>query len=405
MKQSHVVSGRLSYLSFYFILAVIWGLAITPVSADTVGKPVRIGLTAEFGLKQSYSAQAIEMGIRVAIEEINGSGGVLGGRPLVLETMDDRSVPARAVENVKKFNAMDDMVAVFGARFSPVLLELLPLVHDIGMILLDPWGSADGITDNGYSPNYTFRLSLKDSLAMPAILSHAKKRGLKNVGLLLPNTAWGRSNENAAKEYVASQSGTTLVAVHWYNWGDTSLLNLYHSISAAGADVLVFVANDREGSILINEMMALPSEKRLPILSHWGVTGGQFFEKTKDVLLQLDFAVVQTFSFFATPATMRERFMATAARLYPGQRYETIQAPVGVGHGYDLTHLLAMAVDKAGSTNREEIRSALESLGPYEGLVTHLDRPFSPKNHDALGIEQVFMAKYREDGALIPLAK
>ena len=88
---------------------------------------VRIGLTAEFGLRNSFSAQAVEMGIRVAIDEINRQGGVLGGRPLVLETKDDRSVPARAIQNIKDFNAMPDMTAVFGARFSPVLVELVPL--------------------------------------------------------------------------------------------------------------------------------------------------------------------------------------------------------------------------------------------------------------------------------------
>ncbi len=405
MKQYRVALPRLSHLPLYFFVAVIFLFSSVSAYAVTSGKPVIIGLTAEFGLKQSYSAQAVEMGIRVALEEINSNGGVLGGRPLVLETLDDRSVPARGVENVKKFNVMDDVVAVFGARFSPVLLEVLPIVHEIRMILLDPWASADGITSNGYSPNYSFRLSLRDSLAMPVMLSHAKKEGLNKVGLLLPNTAWGRSNEKAAKAYIASQTETRLVAIHWYNWGDTSLLDVYNSILTTGADVLLLVANDREGGTLINEMATLPQEKRLPVLSHWGVTGGEFFERTKDALLQLDFAVVQTFSFFTAPATMRDKFMGTAAKLYPGLSYETIQAPVGVGHAYDLTHLLAMAVDKAGSTNREEIRSALENLGMYEGLVMNFDRPFSPEKHDALGIEQVFMAKYREDGALIPLEK
>ena len=59
------------------------------------------------------------MGIRVAVHEINSHGGILGGRPLILETKDDRSVPARAIENLKEFAAVKDLVAVFGARFSP----------------------------------------------------------------------------------------------------------------------------------------------------------------------------------------------------------------------------------------------------------------------------------------------
>ena len=373
------------------------------IHAETAKSPVRIGLTAEYGLKNSFSAQAVEMGIKVALHEINAQGGVLGGRPLVLETRDDRSVPARAIENIKAFNRMEDMVAVFGARFSPVLIELLPIVHETGMILLDPWGSADAITNHNYSPNFTFRLSLKDSLAMPTILSHAEQRGFKNIGLLLPNTAWGRSNLHAAEQYIASNQALALISPLWYNWGDTSLLERYTTLLENGADVLVLVANDREGSILCNEIVTLPQEQRLPILSHWGVTGGTFFEQTKDALQQLDFAVVQTFSFFKVDPARRDRFMAVAAELYSIQDFEGIDAPVGVGHAYDLTHLLAQAVEQAGSTDRAEIRTALEHLGPYQGLVANLERPFSPENHDALGLEHVFMAAYREDGVLVPL--
>ena len=40
-----------------------------------------------------------------------------------------------------------------------------------------PWAAADGIVDNGYAPNYVFRLSLRDSWAMPTMLRHAAKKG------------------------------------------------------------------------------------------------------------------------------------------------------------------------------------------------------------------------------------
>ncbi len=378
--------------------------AVSPFLAEAEEKkPVRVGLTAEYGLKNSFSAQAVEMGIRVAIDEINGAGGVLGGRPFELVTKDDRSVPARAMQNVQDFAEMEDMVAFFGARFSPVLVELTPLIHQIGMILLNPWSSADIITNHDFKPNYAFRLSLKDSLAMPAMMSHARKKGWNRMALLLPNTAWGRSNQQAAEFHAASVPEIKLLRSRWYNWGDTTLLPLYQDLLSTGAEVLLLVANDREGGILVNEMAQLPKEKQLPILSHWGVTGGRFFENTKENLMKLDFAVVQTFSFFQADPEIRQRFMETAKKLYPIRSFEEIDAPVGVGHAYDLTYLLARAIDKAGTTDRAQIRTALEHLGPYKGLVADLTRPFTPEDHDALGPDSVFMARYREDGVLLPV--
>ncbi len=398
--------NRIGFL--FFSLLVLTGLIASPAiseGGDRFVKPVRIGLTAEYGLKNSFSAQAVEMGIRVAMDEIETAGGVLGGRPFALEVRDDRSVPARAIRNVREFAGMEDLVAVFGARFSPVLIELAPAVHEIGMILLDPWASADGVTNHQYKPSYTFRLSLKDSLAMPAMLFHAEKKGLKKTGLLLPNTAWGRSNIHAAEAYAAKHEKIRIVRSRWYNWGDKTLIELYEDLLHSGAQAVVLVANDREGSILLNEMAALPPEKCLPVLSHWGVTGGRFFEKTRKALKKIDFSVVQTFSFFKADPERRARFMATAKKLYSIERFEEIKAPVGVGHAYDLTHLLARAVEKAGTTDRSAVRDALEHLGPYKGLVADLERPFTPENHDALGLESVFMAEYREDGVIVPVSK
>ncbi len=388
----------------YFTLFMIILIVIPLLSSAEEKDPIRIGLTAEFGLPNSTSAQAVEMGIRVAMHEINTRGGLLGGRSLVLETRDDRSVPARGIENVKEFGKMKDMAAVFGARFSPVMMELLPISHDLGMILMAPWASADGITQHERKPNFVFRLSLKDSFAMPAILKHAQKRGFNRIGVLFPNTAWGRSNAHAVESFVSANPSVRIVRSRWYNWGDTSLLELYEDLLDAGAQAILAVANDREGSILLNEISKLPSAKQLPILSHWGVTGGRFFEDTKGLPCKTDFSVVQTFSFFKADPKIRDRFMAVAAELYPIERFEKINAPVGVGHAYDLTHLLALAIEKAGSTDRAAIRTALENLGHYQGLVANFDRPFTSENHDALGFESVFMAKYREDGVLIPVA-
>ena len=56
---------------------------LIPGAALATGAPVLIGLDAEFGYKDSTSAEAIRQGILLAIEEINARGGVLGGRPRI----------------------------------------------------------------------------------------------------------------------------------------------------------------------------------------------------------------------------------------------------------------------------------------------------------------------------------
>jgi branched-chain amino acid transport system substrate-binding protein len=370
--------------------------------ARAAGPPVLLGIDGEFGLDSSISAPAVELGMRAAIAEINEAGGVLGGRPLQLVTKDHRSIPARGIRNIQEFARMPELVAMFGGRFSPVVIEELPTLRATRILFMAPWSSADAIVDNGMRPNYVYRLSLRDSLAMPRLLQAARRRGLDRVGLLLTNTSWGRSNAEAAERALAANRGIRIVGTSWYNWRDASLVGKYQQLRAAGARAIVLVANDDEAAVLVREVAALPKEQRLPILSHWGVTGGEFAKQAGPALQQVDFSVIQTFSFWRADRARVQRFLASAAKVSKVARIEDIKGPVGAAQAYDLTHILALAIGQAGSTDRKAVRDALERLPAYRGLIKDYAPPFTPSRHEALGPGELLLARYRADGVLVP---
>ncbi len=381
---------------------VLFALCFLCASASAQPQPVRVGLDAEFGLDNSTSAQAVELGMRTAIAEINRAGGVLKGRPIELITKDHRSIPARGIRNIEEFARMPDLVAVFGGRFSPVIIEELPTLKATKTLFMATWSSADGIIDNGMKPNYVYRLSLRDSLAMPKLLQTAHKRGLRKVGLLLTNTSWGRSNLAAAEKFAEANKDIAIVQTAWYNWRDQTLVAKYNALRSAGAQVVVLVANDDEAAVLVREVAALPKTERVPILSHWGVTGGEFVQQAGPALNLVDFSVVQTFSFFKADPIQLGRFMRNAATVSKVRRIEDIQGPVGVAHAYDLMHILAKAIDQAGSTDRKAVRDALEKLRPYRGLVKNYAPAFTPTRHEALSARELLIARYRADGVIVP---
>jgi branched-chain amino acid transport system substrate-binding protein len=376
-------------------------LVITPIAKANTSKPVLIGIDGEFGLGNSTSAQAIELGTRIAIHEINQAGGVLGGRRLDVVTRDHRSIPARGIKNIKELAAMPDLVAVLGGRFSPVIIEQLPALKTAKLPFMAVWSAADSIVDNGSHPNYVFRLSLRDSLAMPYMLKSARQRGLNQVGLLLTNTSWGRSNQLAVQKYKTTHRSPVIVDTAWYNWQEPSLIERYLKLLAAGAKAIVLVANDDEAALLVREVSALPPDRRIPIISHWGVTGGRFFTEAGPALKDVDFSVIQTFSFFNAGKTELQRFMNAAGELGI-KRIEDIESPVGVAHAYDAVHILAKAVQLAKSTDRSAVRRALERMPAHQGLVRRYAPAFTAKRHEALDSQQLLMARYRADGVLVP---
>ncbi|HYG88772.1 MAG TPA: ABC transporter substrate-binding protein [Azospirillum sp.] len=386
-------------LSKVIVALVLWFVPFAALAAE----PVRIGLDGEFGLANSTSAESIERGIRTAIDEINRAGGVLGGRALELVTKEHRSIPARGIRNIREFAAMPDLVAVFGGRFSPVVIEELPILKETRTLFLAPWSSADMIVDNGMQPNFIFRLSLRDSLAMPFLLKHAADLGARRVGLLLTNTAWGRSNLAAAERAFATGAAPQPAATAWYNWRDKSLIDKYEALERAGAEAVILVANDDEAAILVREVAALPQERRMPIISHWGVTGGDFVGQAGAALQQVDFRIIQTVSLFKADPARLARVLETTKRLFGIGRAEDIVSPVGFAHAYDLTHILARAVELAGTTERAAVRDALERVEGYDGLVKRFDRPFTPDRHEALSPDELLMARYTAAGVLVPI--
>ncbi len=381
--------------------AALLAASVLPEPAAAEKAPLLIGIDAEFGLLRSTSAQAIHLGAQAAVNDINAAGGLLRGRPLQLVLRDNHSVPARGVENLKQLAELPGLVAVLGGRFSPVILEQLPLIAAQRIPFIALWSSADKIVRNDMQPNYVFRVSLHDSIAMPFLLEHAKRRGLSRVGLLLSNTAWGRSNLEAAERYQREGRSGTIVASSWINWADTSLISKYRGITAAGAQAIVVVAND-EAAILVREMAELPAAQRVPLILHWGATGGEFVEQAGAALHEVDVAVLQTFSFFNADPQQRARFLRSASPLGV-QRFEDIRSAVGVAHAYDAVHLLALAITRTGSDDRQRIRDALERLPAWRGLVKTYRPAFTPANHEALSSSDLLMARYRADGVLVPL--
>jgi branched-chain amino acid transport system substrate-binding protein len=141
------------------------------------------------------------------------------------------------------------------------------------------------------------------------------------------------------------------------------------------------------------ERMAWP----VPVISHWGISGGRFPELAGPTAGQADF--VQTYSFFGKQGPVGQRVLAELEKKYPTIKGpEEVFSPVGTANAYDAMHLVALGIAQAGSTDGDAIRMALEDLKtPYDGLIKTYTHPFSSSNHDGLGPDDYIMVHYQGD--------
>ncbi len=397
-------SAGLGALALSLVISLHGARADTLTAAvDPTANPIVIGLDADMSKGAAQSGEAIRRGLVLAIEEINGRGGVLG-RPLSLVVRDHRGTPARGRDNIEEFAAMDDLVAVIGGIHTPVALAEFEAIHRHGLPYLGPWAAGTPVVSNGYDPNFVFRVSVRDEHAGGFLVKAARNRGFERLGLLLWRTGWGRSNEAAMHEALASQ-GLHPAAVAWFNTGERDMSAQIDALRAAGAEVIMLVANPVEGLVAVREVASRPEVERLPIISHWGITGGDFFTQAGDALTKVDLSFLQTFSFFDPP------FPERAARLYEAycarfggcRSLADVVSPVGTAHAYDLVQLLSQAVERAGTTDRAAIRRSLERLGRHEGLMRNYDPAFTPNRHDALDTSDYRLCRFDETGAIVPI--
>ncbi len=366
--------------------------------------PVYIGFDGSYGQKSDTSAKAIELGARIAIDEINARGGVLKGRPLELVTKDNQGLTMRGRDNYVALATQKDMIAVLGGKHSPVIVETIGDAQQKKVPYISVWGSANQITDTVTTDSYMYRLSLKDEWGVAALLNQAIKLtpNQPKICVILPNTLWGRSGERVLREKTSSGKAK-LVAVNWYNWGDKAFARQLDACTANQATSIVMIANEAEGALIIKELAARPKNERLPVVAHWGITGGAFAEMTGDALNNVDLQVIQTFS-FVNNARPKAQALAQKAMATDGvQKTDQITSPVGVAQAYDMVYLLASAVNTAQSTDGTAIRNALEKLPPQEGAIKRYAPPFTRTNHDALDSRQVLFARIKPDGSITPI--
>lgn len=370
-------------------------------SLGHAAETVKIGHVAALSGPSAQSGEAITRGLTIAIDEINAAGGVLGGRQIELIQRDDESKPPKGLVAARELIFKEKVAAFFGGIDSPVSLAIVPLANKEKVPFMGVWAAATPITRNGAKPNYVFRVSAVDALVDVKLLNYANEKfGASKAGLMLINNPWGESNEKGLVAAAEGNPKIEIVGIEKFENNDVDMVPQLTRLKEAGADAIVLVVNAPPGAQMMKSRERMGWDA--PVVSHWGISGGRFPELAGPTAGDAHF--VQTYSFHGPQGAAGQRLIEALKAKYPTIKGpEDIFSPVGTANAYDAMHLLAIAIDKAGSTDGDAIREALESLeGTYEGLIKSYTSPFSADNHDALGPDDYIMVRY-DGNTIVPV--
>src|SRR5437588_5534139 len=178
-------------LSFVAAALLAAGFAGPGAAQETSKIGVTQPLTGAFAASGNYVA----MGARIAEDEINKAGGVLG-KKIELIVEDNKSNPTEAVATAEKLIVRDKVPVMMGAWSSTLTLAVMPKLEEYKVPMLVETSSSGKITTSG-NP-YIFRISPTSEMEAKAFTPLFKTLNIKKADFLATNNDFGLG---AAKEF------------------------------------------------------------------------------------------------------------------------------------------------------------------------------------------------------------
>ncbi len=346
---------------------------------------IKIGSARAMTGLVASSFAPLYVGVKIAVEEINAAGGILG-RPLEIIEADDESSPAKEPAVMRKL--LDSGAqAILGPVGSSHTLSAVATTTASKII-----HAGGGWTEelaNGTKYPYQYQFTYNTSHQGEAIARHiVENLKMKKVGILQENTALGESG-GASTQRALKKYGIEAVGVETYPVTATDLKVYMTKLRAAGADALVLWNSPAQGVLLT--AAAMQAMKWYPAL----LGGNSMFSNAvldsapPEVLKLASGTLLKTMTYTdKEPVGARQLAHAKKVLTYPEAKAWEINA--AISPFYDFLHLLKVVIEAEKRYDTERVKQAFDSVKNYNGMIGRIS--FTPENHCALTGDQMVMA-------------
>lgn len=322
--------------------------------------PVRIGSVLSLTGPAAFLGDPELKTLQLYIERINGAGGVLG-RKLELVHYDDGSDASKANTFAKRLIEQDRVDFIVGGTTTGSTMAMAPLVERAKVPFIS---LAGGVAIVEPVKRWVFKTPHTDRMAAEKVFEDMKKRGIAKVGLLSETSGFGQSGRKETQA-VAAKYGITLVGDETYGPKDTDMTAQLTKLRGAPGVQAIFVFGLGQGpAIVTKNYRQLGIE--LPLYHAHGVASDEFIRlagaAAEGVRLPAAALIVAKQLSDSDP----QKPVVTAYEKAYRERYKEDVSTFG-GHAYDGLMMLTDAIKRAGSTDRDKVRDALEATKGYMG--------------------------------------
>lgn len=315
--------------------------------------------TIKFGMMAESTGPNAEAGIyqangaKMAVEEINKAGGLLG-RQVELRIEDNQSTNPGSVLAISKVTSGGEMTALLGSVRSTQIQAVAPTVMKAGLPMV--MGGTDVALTHSNNP-WLFRARPNDGYSAKVIAEFGVNTlKLKKWAIVHSTDSFGNGGKNSL---VASlkEMGVTPVTIQGFTSNSQDLTPIVLAIKQSGADIVsTYIANSTDVAIFAKQL------RQLGLNVAWvgspSVSTDTAMKLAGDALYDsysiADYAVDSSPEAQAYDKKYKEKYKITAD-MYSAWPY-------------DAVNVLALAIKNANSTKPADIQKAIQAIKGYKGV-------------------------------------
>lgn len=368
--------GRRALLGTAVVVAALalWGAKV--LSRPDAADAVVVGVIAPFG---TTPGEGIRRGVAMAVDEVNGAGGVLG-RPLRVVEVDEAYSVDRAVQGYRQLASVDRAAVVVGIAGDGAF-AVMDLLAEYRVPVLGTAVGADRLTDMVASDpsryGAYFRVMHRSRELGEVTSAFARdclfrRHGLARFAILRENAAWTESIARQWEETVRATDGMSVVASETFSSETRDFAPILLRIKASGAQYVLDACSRVEATSYLKQWATLqgPAIGAIPT----GAGTRRYYE-------ELGPAAVSVCSVSTIPS---EAHRPTERSLDWWRRYRDRYGDPEYtsAYSYDAVHLFARAAEAAGSVEPTALVRALEGV-EHTGAAARWS--FGPDHHPRYG--------------------
>ena len=370
-------------LKISLILAGVLSLCGIAVAQE----PVKIGCLFDLSGPAGHIGTPSKYVAEMAVDRINKEGGV-NGRPVKLVYGDSESDAGKAALQAKRLIENEKVSALIGPTRTESAMAILNIVQKAGIPTVACVGGTPPVDP---VRKWVFKSPQKTVTAVERVYQYIQKQGIKKAAIITASDKFGEEGEKSLKA-LSGKYGITIVAEEKFDVTDSDMTVQLTKIKGTDARALICWTIGPPGSIVAKNVRQL--DYKIPLIQCHGLPDPKYLELAGaaaegNIMPSTRLMVADQLSDTDPQKKLIQEFI---------NEYENVgkygKVSTHSGYAWDAIMIVVNAMRKAGSTNPEKVRDAIENIKNYIGISGIYT--MSPADHCGLGVDSMVMIMVKD---------